>query len=77
MDKLGYPKFQNMTRRADVNFQLFPPRNRTNDDFARHGNGREDGFEKLRVELENTEGSRLIFHAEEDSNGDVQIHKFE
>lgn len=76
MNKLGYPKFQNTTGRPSVNFQLFPPRNKTNENFARHGNGREDGFQKLKVELENTQGSELIFHAEEDMNGEIQIYKF-
>lgn len=75
MEKLGYAKFNDGTRRASVNFQLFPPRNKSNDDFARHGNGRETGFEKLNIPLENTVGSKKIFHAEEIDN-EIKVLKF-
>lgn len=64
MDLLGKPKLKD-PKRPGVNFQLFPPRNETNDTYARHGNGRSNGFEKLQIELENSPGSQLIFHAEE------------
>lgn len=71
MDKLGYPKFNSTTSRPSVNFQLFPPKNKTNDTFARHGNGRD--FSKLQIQLENTDGASLIFHAEEDLNNFIHI----
>lgn len=74
MNKLGYPKFKETSRRAAVNFQLFPPKNKTNETFARHGNGRD--FEKLEVPLENIEGARLIFLAEENTQGRIEIKKF-
>lgn len=64
MQVKGYPKLSDSDR-PGVNFQLFPPRNRTNETFARHGNGRVNGFEPLKIHLENVPGSRLIFHAEE------------
>lgn len=73
MQKLGYPKFNSTTSRPSVNFQLFPPKNKTNDNFARHGNGRD--FEKLQIQLENVEGASLIFLAEENTNGDIEILK--
>lgn len=75
MDKLGYPKFKD-TNRPSVNFQLFPPRNETNENFARQGNGRSNGFSKLEIPLENVPGSELIFHAEENHDGTINIIKF-
>jgi hypothetical protein len=62
MDKLGYPKLED-PKRPGVNFQLFPPKNKSNDTFARHGNGREDGFERLQIQLEGVEGAKLLFLA--------------
>ena len=64
VEVLAKPKLFNPNR-PGVNFQLFPPRTRTNENFARHGNGRSNGFSKLEIQLENHEASRLIFHAEE------------
>ena len=64
MNKLGYPKFADTANKPSVNFQLFPPNNGTNKNFARHGNGRANGFPKLHIPLENTPGSELIFKAE-------------
>lgn len=61
MNKLGYIKFADASHKS-INFQLFPPKNGTNDNFARHGNGRE--FEKLIIPLEDIEGSKLIFRAD-------------
>ena len=63
MQKLGYPKFADPTHKS-INCQLFPPRNGTDDNYARHGNGRENGFSKLNIPLENTEGANLIFRAD-------------
>ena len=61
MDVLGYPKLNGDDRKA-VNFQLFPPRSGTNDNYARHGNGRSNGFDKLRVPLEGVDGAELLLH---------------
>lgn len=69
MDLLGKPKL-NDPKRPGVNFQLFPPRNGTNDTYARHGNGKSNGFEQLQIELQKSPGSQLIFHAEEFINGE-------
>jgi len=75
MEKLGYPKFSR-GREESVNFQLFPPRNKTDDNFARHGNGRGNGFCKLKIELEGSNtGSNLIFRADE-VDGKMVISKF-
>lgn len=63
MQKLGYPKFADTSHKS-INFQLFPPRNGTDENFARHGNGRTNGFEKLNIPLENAEGTSLIFRAD-------------
>lgn len=63
MQKLGYPKFADPSHKS-INFQLFPPRNETDENFARHGNGRENGFTKLNIPLENTDGAKLIFRAD-------------
>lgn len=63
MEKLGYPKLTDPSR-PGVNFQLFPPRMRTTDDFARHGNNRKNGFKRLEIPLDDGMGARLIFHAE-------------
>jgi hypothetical protein len=68
----GYPKLKNASRPA-INFQLFPPRNKTLDDFARHGNGREDGFAPLQIKLEGVEGCTKILHLEADSAGELQV----
>lgn len=63
MQKLGYPKFADPSHKS-INFQLFPPRNGTDENFARHGNGQKNGFERLNIPLENTNGSALIFRAD-------------
>lgn len=75
MNKLGYPKFADTNKKPSVNFQLFPPANGTNQTYARHGNGRANGFEKLQIPLENTLGSELIFKAEI-VNNEVIISQF-
>ena len=62
MEKLGYPKFEDPSHKS-INFQLFPPRNGTDENFARHGNGRANGFPKLEIPLEGN-GSKLIFRAD-------------
>ncbi|MCQ2417501.1 MAG: MamI family restriction endonuclease [Oscillospiraceae bacterium] len=74
MKVLGYPKFAS-EKEESVNFQLFPPHIRTEENFARHGNGRKNGFTKLEIPLENCEGSELIFRADE-VNGKIIISKF-
>ena len=76
MDKLGYPKFNTASDQPSVNFQLFPPHSGTEETFARHGNGRSNGFDKLQVNLENTAGSELVFRADENDNGVIVISKF-
>lgn len=75
MNKLGYPKFADTANKPSVNFQLFPPANGTDQTYARHGNGRSNGFEKLQIPLENTPGSELIFKAEI-VNNEVIISQF-
>jgi len=74
MNRLGYPKFKNNAQEG-VNFQLFPPHIGTSENFARHGNGRSNGFDKLIVPLENCRGSELIFRADE-IDGHIEITKF-
>lgn len=64
MEKLGYPKFASNNEES-VNFQLFPPHNATEENFARHGNGRTNGFSKLNIPLEGIDGAELIFRADE------------
>ena len=63
MEKLGYPKLADPTR-PGINFQLFPPRMRSTDEFARHGNNRKNGFKRIEMPLDDGLGARLIFHAE-------------
>ena len=63
MEVLGRPKLQSADR-PGVNFQLFPPRLKSDDSYARHGNGRSNGFPKIKIELDNIDGSIKIFHAE-------------
>jgi hypothetical protein len=63
MQKLGYPKFADPNHKS-INFQLFPPRNGTDENFARHGNGRANGFDKLEIPLEDNIGASLIFRAD-------------
>lgn len=75
MTKLGYPKFADTIKKPSVNFQLFPPKSGTNENYARHGNGRANGFTKLHIPLEDTTGSELIFKAEV-VNNEVIISKF-
>ena len=74
MNTLGYAKFDS-DKEEGVNFQLFPPRNLTDDDYARHGNGRKNGFAKLQIPLENHSGAELIFKAE-DVEDEINISKF-
>ncbi|WP_238881766.1 MamI family restriction endonuclease [Clostridium sp. YIM B02551] len=76
MNTLGYPKFNTATDQPGVNFQLFPPHNGTEENFARHGNGRSNGFDKLEIPLENTDGAELVFRADENENGVIVISKF-
>ncbi|MCB7540072.1 MamI family restriction endonuclease [Tyzzerella nexilis] len=75
MKKLGYPKFADTTKKPSVNFQLFPPNSGTDQNYARHGNGRANGFDKLQIPLEGTPGSELIFKAEI-VNNEVIISQF-
>lgn len=75
MDKLGYPKFADTAQKPSVNFQLFPPNSGTDQNYARHGNGKRNGFDKLQIPLENVRGSELIFKAEIVDN-DVRISQF-
>ncbi len=74
MEKLGYPKF-NAGGEESVNFQLFPPHSGTEESYARHGNGRANGFSKLEIQLEDETCSELIFRADE-INGHIEISKF-
>lgn len=67
----GLPKLKHPNR-PGVNFQLFPPRLKTDDNFARHGNGRSNGFEPIKISLENNSGAKKILHAEE-KDGKIQI----
>jgi len=71
--KMGRPKLLD-PKRPDANFQLFPPRTGTDDDYARHGNGRD--FAKLEIKLEEPPASRKIYHAEEDSSGKIKLILF-
>ena len=71
MKKLGIPKLSNPDR-PGVNFQLFPPRFKTDENFARHGNGRSNGFDPIKIELEGVEGAKKILHAEE-KNSKIEI----
>ncbi len=71
MQKLGIPKLSD-PKRPGVNFQLFPPRFKTDENFARHGNGRANGFDPLKIELENHPGVKKILHAEE-RDSDIEI----
>lgn len=64
MIKLGIPKL-NDPKRPGVNFQLFPPRSKTDENFARHGNGKENGFLPIKIKLENIKGSTKILHVED------------
>lgn len=65
MKKLGYPKFANTNKKPSVNFQLFPPNSGTDENYARHGNGRSNGFEKIKILLEDDKmGAELIFRAD-------------
>lgn len=64
MNLKGYPKFNDKANRHDVNFQLFPPRNKTNETFARHGSDRHGELPPIQIPLENITGSELIFKAE-------------
>lgn len=75
MNKLGYPKFADTVQKPSVNFQLFPPNSGTDENYARHGNGRSNGFDKLQIPLENVRGSELIFKAEIVDN-EVNISQF-
>lgn len=74
MEKLGYPKF-NAGGEESVNFQLFPPRMGTEETFARHGNGRANGFPRLEIPLEQPGCSELIFRADE-QDGHIVMSKF-
>lgn len=75
MEKLGYPKFAANNEQA-VNFQLFPPHSGTEETFARHGNGRTNGFSKIQIALEDPPCAYLIFRADESEDGHIVISKF-
>jgi hypothetical protein len=71
MKVLGLPKLSD-PKRPGVNFQLFPPRLKTDDNYARHGSGRSNGFEPIKIMLEGVEGAKKILHAEE-KDGKIHI----
>lgn len=71
MEKLGKIKLLNPNRPA-INFQLFPPHHKRDDEFARHGNGRLNGFSPIQLELNDAVGSKKILHAVERS-GVIEI----
>lgn len=75
MNIKGYPKFRDNENRHDVNFQLFPPKNKTNDIFARHGSNRKGELSPIQIFLEGVPGSELIFKAEV-INDEVIISQF-
>lgn len=64
IDKLAIKK---LNSRQGINFQLFPPKPNEPDRNAkaRHGNGRSNGFEKLKIPLE-SDASTLILLAKYD-----------
>ena len=64
MVKLGIPKLKNPNR-PGVKFQLFQTRVKTDENFARHGNGKENGFLPIKIKLENVVGSTKILHVED------------
>lgn len=76
MEKLGRPKLAD-PRRPYANFQLFPPRLRTADNFARHGNDHPGGFSRLRIELEVPPASKRLFLAEADEAGKISVKHIE
>ncbi|AKM82912.1 hypothetical protein A2422_02990 [Candidatus Woesebacteria bacterium RIFOXYC1_FULL_31_51] len=71
MEKLGKVKLGDPGR-PGINFQLFPPHNKTDESFARHGNGRTNGFSPIKIELEGVQGAKKILHAEE-NNGVIEV----
>lgn len=76
IDKKGLPKLADPSR-PDANFQLFPPRPGEDENYARHGSNRANELLPLKVELENVEGSQLIFHVEEDEREKIKVFKFD
>jgi len=77
--KVGYPIFQPRDgKRRDANFQLFPPRNGSEDGYARHGGGGPAGPQKVRlpelkIMLNKPPGSVLLFHAEQQSDSKFKL----
>lgn len=76
IDKKGKPKLAAPNRPA-ANFQLFPPRYKTEEEYARHGNGREDGFEPVRIELNCSPTSSTILKAEENELQQIDVSVFQ
>lgn len=75
MEKLGYPKLRGEMG-GQANFQLFPPRDGSEENYARHGNGREAGFSRIKIELEDRSlGAELVFRADE-CDGRIDISQF-
>lgn len=78
-DKVGHPIFRKRGKmRKDANFQLFPPRKGSEDDYARHGGGGPAGprkvrFRELKVMLNEPPGSVLLFHAEQEGEGKLKL----
>lgn len=70
MEKFGRPKLIHPDR-PGVNFQLFPPRNRTSDNFARHGNDqdRARGFRRRPTNLPC--GRKFIRHGDAPKDGSI------
>ena len=77
--KVGFPIFrQPGKKRKDANFQLFPPRNGSADDSARHGGGGPAGPNKVRmpelkIMLNEPPGSDLLFHAEQEGESKFKL----
>jgi hypothetical protein len=78
-EKVGYPIFRKRDKmRKDANFQLFPPRNGSEDDYARHGGGGPAGPRKVRLKelkilLNEPPGSVLLFHAEQEGEDKFKL----
>lgn len=75
-EKKARPKFDQPSvrgNRQDANFQLFPPRNGTNESFARHGSTRSGELPPIHVRLQDVEGAQLVLNVIRAESGEYKF----
>ena len=76
IEKKARPKFREPSgrgNRQDANFQLFPPRNGTDESFARHGSTRSGELPPIHMRLQGVTGARLVLGVTRRESGEYEF----